>query len=251
MIKTILTLSLIAYSLLVIGQTKIEKTFPVQGIQKIELAFDYPELIQVHTWDKREVLVKGSVSINRGEHDSAFQLLSSSKNNTLQITSEIKDKNNIPRRTIIKRGDQEYFFKAADASDPAVQKFLEENGRDYTYMTNGLIQEITLEIFVPKGMECRIDAKYGLVEITDFNAPLVVNAPYGGIDATIANSTTGQLTARTKFGEILTNLDTKFQSADMNNNHHDHWTEINTNFGNGPRFDFESKFGKVYLRKPK
>jgi hypothetical protein len=248
--RAILTLGFIAYSLAVIGQTKIEKTFPAQGIQKIRLAFDFPELIQVHTWDKKEVLVKGSVSINRGEHDNAFQVLSSTNGTTLEITSEIKDKENIPRRTIIKRGEQEYFFKAKDASDPEVQKFLEENGRDYTYMTNGIIQEITLEIFVPKGTECHIDAKFGLVEITDFNAPLVVNAPHGGIDATISSNSTGQLMARTKFGEILTNLDAKFVSEDAGNDH-DHWTEINTNFGNGPRYSFESKFGKVYLRKPK
>jgi hypothetical protein len=248
--KAILTLGFIAYSLAVIAQTKIEKTFPVQGIKMIQLTFDFPELVQVHTWDKNEVLVKGSVSINRGEHDSAFQLLSNTSGSTLEISSELKDKENIPRRTIIKRGDQEYFFKAKDASDPEVQKFLEENGREYTYMTNGIIQQITLEIFVPKGMECHIDAKFGLVEITDFHAPLVVNAPHGGIDATISGSSTGQLVARTKFGEILTNLDTKFTSEDPGNDH-DHWTVINTNFGNGPRYAFESKFGKVYLRKPK
>jgi hypothetical protein len=248
--KAILTIGLLACSLIVIAQTKIEKTFPVAGIQKVELVFDYPELIRMHTWDKKEITVKGSVSINRGEHDSAFQLLSENKGNVLQISSEIRDKDNIPRRTVIKKGDQEYYFRANDASDPAVRKFLEENGGEYTYMSNGIIQEITLEIYVPKGMECRIDAKYGLVEITDFSAPLVVNAPYGGIDASIASTTTGSLTARTKFGEILTNLDTKFQSSHEEDDH-DHWTEINASLGNGPRFDLESKFGKVYLRKPK
>jgi hypothetical protein len=248
--KLILTLGFLAYGLIAFAQTKIEKTFPTQGIQKIELAFEYPELIQVHTWDKKEVLVKGSVSINRGENDNAFQLLSSTKGNVLQISSEIRDKDNIPRRTIIKKGDQEYFFKAQDASDPTVQKFLEENGRDYTYMTNGLIQEILLEVFIPKGMECRIDAKYGMVEITEFNAPIIVNAPYGGIDATISSTSTGALTARTKFGEILTNLETKFQSTGLDQGH-DHWTEVNANIGNGPRVELESKFGKVYLRKPK
>jgi hypothetical protein len=248
--KALFAIGILAYSLVVNGQTKIEKSYPVQGIQKVEMSFEYPELIQVHTWDKKEVLVRGSVSINRGEHDSAFELLSETKTNVLHLSSQIRDKNSIPRRTVIKKGDQEYYFKAGDISDPAIQKFLEENGHDYTYMSNGLIQDITLEIFIPKGMECRVDAKYGMVEITDFNAPLIVNAPHGGIDATISGASTGQLTARTKFGEILTNLDTKFQSARAENNH-DHWTEINANLGNGPRFDFESKFGKVYLRKPK
>lgn len=249
--KTILTLGLIAYSLAVTAQTKIEKTFPLQGARKIELSFEFPKLIQVHTWEKNEILIKGSVSINRGEHDQAFQLLSSTDAGVISITAELKDKDAIPRRTIIRKGDQEFFFKAPDASDPAVKKFLEENGGDYTYMSNGILQEISLEVFIPKGMECRVDSKFGLVEVTDFNAPLVVNAPFGGIDATIANSSTGRITARTRFGEILTNLDTKFESADsFHKGDHDHWTEIRASFGNGPAYDFESKFGKVYLRKP-
>ena len=127
---------------------------------------------------------------------------------------------------------------------------MDENGHDYTYMSNGIIHEITLEVFVPAGVSCRINAKYGLLEITDFNAPLVANAPYGGIDATIASNQTGILTARTKFGEILTNLDSKFKSSDVEGGH-DHWTEINTDFGHGSSYELESKFGKVYLRKPK
>jgi hypothetical protein len=246
--KAILTLGFIAYSLVVIAQTKIEKTFPTQGIQKLELAFDYPELVQVHTWDQKDVLIKGSVTINGGENDNAFQLTATNKGNVLQIISELKDKDNIPRRTVIKKGDQEYIFKAKDASDPEVQKFLNENGRDYTYISNGIQYDILLEIFVPKGMECRIDAKFGLVEITNFNAPLIVNAPHGGIDATITSAVTGELTARTRFGEILTNLDTKFNPSGIDD--HDHWTEVHAKLGGGPSYNLESKFGKVYLRKP-
>jgi hypothetical protein len=167
----------------------------------------------------------------------------------IKITSEIKDIKNLPHRTVIKKGEQEFYFKTGDINDPAVQRFIEENG-GYTYVSNGVIQDITLEIYVPRGTECRIEAKYGLVEITDFNAPLIVDATYGGVDATITPAATGELVARTQFGEILTNLDAKFKSAsDMTS--HDHWTEIETKFGQGPNYDIESKFGKVYLRKPK
>jgi hypothetical protein len=248
--KIFLTIGLLACSLMVIAQTKLEKTIPLQGSQKIEFEFDYPELIKLQTSDRKDILITGSVSINRGENDNAFQIVSEVKSNVVYIRSEIKDKDNLPRRVIIKKGEQEFFFKAKDASDPAVQKFLEENGRDYTYMSNGIIHEITLDIYVPKGMACRIDAKYGLVEITQFDGPLTVNAPYGGIDATIAASQVGHLSARTKFGEILTNLDTKFESEGIDDGDR-HWTSIQANIGKGPRFDLESKFGKVYLRKPR
>jgi hypothetical protein len=248
--KAILTIGLMVYSLALIAQTKIEKSIPVQTGQKLEFSFDFPELIRVHTWDKKEVLIKGTVSINQGENDNAFELTVNTKGNVVEIYSEIKDRNNLPKRTTIKIGEQEYYFKTGDMNDPSIQKFLEEHGNAYTYMSNGIIHEIILEIFIPKGMESRIHSKFGMVEITDFNAPLIVDAPHGGVDATIIGATTGQLTARTKFGEILTNLDTKFNSSGMESGH-DHWTEVQANFGNGPRFEFESKFGKVYLRKPK
>lgn len=250
--KILFAVGFIACSLAGYGQTKIEKTIPVRSGQKLELKMDYPELIRVHTWEGKDVLVKGEVQINNGENDNAFELHISTEGNVITITSALKDKENIPKRTMIKKGDQEYYFKASNINAPEVQKFLEEHGRDYTYMSNGIIQTIKLEVFVPKGMESRIEAKYGMVEVIDFQAPLVVDATYGGVDATITPGSTGDLTARTRHGEILTNLDVKFDGGGMPvHNEHDHWTEVHAKVGSGSRYALESKFGKVYLRKPK
>ena len=110
--KALITLGMIAYSLVVIAQTKVEKTFALQNAKQIELSFDYPELIRLHTWNKNEILVKGSVSINKGENDDAFQLLSETKGNSILIRSEIRDRENLPKHTVIKKGDKEYFFKS-------------------------------------------------------------------------------------------------------------------------------------------
>jgi hypothetical protein len=193
-------------------------------------------------------LIKGDVSINKGENDDAFELVVKQSGKVIDVSSILKDKENIPRRIVIKEGDTEYYFKAKDENDPEVQKFLEERGRSYNYMSHGIIKEITLEIFVPKGMETELASKFGLVEVKNFQAPLKVNSKFGGVDATIAERSTGELIARTEFGEILTNLDVKFNS-DKNFESHDRWTVISAKPGSGPRYDIESKFGKVYLRK--
>lgn len=233
------------------AQTKIEKTIPVKAGQKLVLNFDYPELT-LQTWDKNEVLIKGTVSINRGENDAAFELQVNT-DKEITVTSVIKDKENIPQRIVIKKGDIEYFFKAKDFNDPEIQKFLEENGHEYTYMSNGIIREIKLEVFVPKNMETSVLAKYGMVEVKSFNAPLTIDAKYGGVDATISTSSTGLLTARSRYGEILTNLDIKFDQAkfaDKSARFQDKWTEISAKLGSGPPYFIESKYGKVYLRKP-
>lgn len=250
--KRLLAAGLIACSLAGYCQTKIEKTIPVRSGQKLELKLEYPELINVRTWEGKDVLIKGTVLINNGENDNAFILNISTDGPTITVTSQLKDKEGIPKRIVVKSGDQEYFFKATDVHSPEVQKFLDEHGRNYTYMSTGIIQTITLEVFVPKGMESRIEAKYGMVEVVDFQAPLVVDATFGGVDVTIAPGLAGDLTARTRHGEILSNLDVKFDSKGMPEEHvHDHWTEVHASLGKGPRYELESKFGKVYLRKPR
>ena len=239
-------ISLLFCSMICHAQTKVEKTIPVRAGQKLILNFDYPE-VKLQTWDKNEVLIKGTVSINRGENDAAFDL-QVNMDKDITVTSVIKDKENIPQRIVIKKGDIEYFFKAKDFNDPEIQKFLEENGREYTYMSNGIIKEIKLEVFVPKNMETSVMAKYGMVEVKGFNAPLNINAKYGGVDATISTASTGQLTARSRYGEILTNLDVKFDQARFPDKQ-DKWTEISAKVGSGPSYLIESKYGKVYLRK--
>lgn len=239
--------ALLLVSLVATGQTKVEKSIPAKTGQKLVLNFDYPEL-KIQTWEQNEILIKGTVSINNGENDNAFELEVMETGPEITITSIIKNKENLPRRIMIKKGDTEYFFKAKDVNDPEVQKFLEENGREYTYMSNGIIKEINLEIFVPKNLETNVQAKYGLVEVKNFNGPLTLDAKYGGADVTIPINAVGEIMARSRYGEILTNLDVKFEQTAFR--HDNDWTEIYAKPGSGPKYSLESKYGKLYLRKP-
>jgi hypothetical protein len=247
--KTFITL-LFAISALTaaIAQTRVEKNIPWKSGQKLVMDFDYPD-VKIHTWDKNEVSVTGTASITRGENDNAFELVVEEAAGQVTISSRLNDKENIPQRIVIKKGDQEFFFKARDYNDPEIQKFLEENGHEYSYMSNGIIRDVQLEIFVPKGTETTVLLKYGTVEITKFDGPLTVDAKYGKIDASIVPQSIGELTARARHGEILTNLDIKFdQESTMSRK--DHWTVITARPGKGPAYRFETKYGNVYLRKP-
>ena len=243
----LLPLILLTLSLASNAQTAIDKTFPVLPGQKLVLNFDDPE-IKLQTWDKKEVLIKGIVSINHGENDTAFELQSNSSAQELTITSALKDKENIPQRIVIKKGEMEYTFKAKDYNDPEIQKFLEQNGRDYSYMSHGIVKEIKLEVFVPKKIETIVHAKHGLVEVKNFDAPLTIEAKHGGIDATIVAGSVGEIKARSRYGEILTNLGIPFTEV-HDADRQDKWTEISAKPGTGPRYSFESKYGNVYLRK--
>jgi hypothetical protein len=221
----------------------INKTIPVSAGQKINMRFDYPELVKVSTWDKNEISVQGSVSINNGENDDAFIFENSVNGNTVDIRSSIKDIKQLPQRITIVRDGQKMIFK--DKAE--LKKYQEEHGKGYNTMSWGADIDIVLEIKVPKNVETRIEATYGLVEIKDFNGPLTVEATYGGVDAALVEKQTGELAAETNYGEIFTNFDAKFGGSESQNR--DFHTYVTAKPGSGPKYSFESKYGNVYIRK--
>lgn len=231
------------------AQTKVEKTVAIKPGQKLQLDMDRPDLV-LHTWDKPEVLIKGTVSINQGENDNAFSILVSQVDGAVVVSSELKDEDNIPKRVVIKSGDKEYRFKATGYDDPEVQKFLEAEGRNYSYMSVGIQVDVDLEIFVPRNLETVVYTKYGAVEVRGFDAPLAVNTKYGVVDVAVPAQSVGQLVARARYGEILSNLDIRFDERGYASKKSDQWTEVSAQPGKGPAYRFESKYGNVYLRKP-
>jgi hypothetical protein len=224
------------------GQTKLDKTIPVQRGQSISLRFDYPELVKVSTWDRNEIQVTGDVSINNGENDDAFVLENSVNGNTIVINGTIPDIKRLPQRITIERDGQKIVFK--DKAE--LKKYQQEHGTAYSNMNWGADLDIVLEIKVPKNVETRIESVYGMVEVRNFTAPLIVDATYGGVDVALAEKSAGEITAETNFGEIFTNLDTKFSGLTSDNDFH---TQVKANPGTGPKYAFESKYGNVYIRK--
>lgn len=223
------------------AQTPVTKSFATSASQKILLRFDYPELIKVSTWEKNEISITGKVSINGGENDNAFELIQSVSGNTLIVENRINNLKNLPHRFTISRGEEKITFKTKQE----FEKYRQEHGGDFKYTSQGVDIDIALEIKVPRNMETKIEATYGMVEIRDFSGPLTVDATYGGVDVVVQPSTTGELVAETGYGEIYSNLDFK-ASGGVSEDFH---TRISFKPGTGPRHSFESKYGNVYLRK--
>lgn len=246
--KKILLAGLMACSLGVFAQRKIEKAIPVSADQSIKIDIKFAETIQLHTWEKKEILVRAEVSINRGENDDAFEIRSEVSDGKVMITTGLQNEEQIPRRIVIHRGDQEYFFKTGDFHHPDVEKFMAENGGSYQWSSSGILRSIKLEIFVPQGVSTTLESKFGMLEVTEFNAPLVAKANHGGIDVRVRTSDLGELRAKTRHGEILTNLDVKFDVIPANR-HDDFRTEVFKKIGSGYSYDLEAIHGKIYLRK--
>ena len=226
----------------VLAQTAVNKSFPVQSGQQVNLHFDHPELIKVSTWDRNEISVTGSVMINNGENDDAFSITSSTGGNVVYVRGEMVNMKSLPRRITIHRDGSTLTFKNKEEYN----KYAAQNGRDYDWMNNGVDIEIMLEVKVPKNMFTNMKAVYGMVEVRNFEGPIDVLSTYGGVDAALNVKTTGELIAETHYGTIYSNLDVKFTDGEEKNFHS--WVKANP--GTGPKQSFECKYGNVYLRKP-
>lgn len=239
--RTVLTLAVSLVFGLTAAQTTINKSFSTDKNQKISLKFDYPELIKISTWDKPEVQILGTVNINENESNEAFQIKESKEGNSLVIEGKIAEMKNIPRRIKVEKDNKKLIFKTREE----YQKYCKENNVTFNSMTDGVDVDIKLEIKVPRSLMTQIESQYGLVEVKDFGGTINVNAIYGGIDATVLDKNVGKLSAETHFGQIYSNLDTKFTGKDSN----DFRTLVTATFGNGPQYNLESKYGNIYLRK--
>lgn len=223
------------------AQTMVNKSYPVSAKQTIFLSFDYPELVKISTWDKNEIAITGAVSINGGENDDAFELIQSTSGNMINIENMIRNLKNLPHCITVTRGAEKLTFK----TKTDYQKYCVENGQSFNVKSQGVDMDIVLEVKVPANMQVNLKSVYGMVEVKNYTGPLTVEATYGGVDATVKETATGELIAETNYGQIYSNLDAKFSGSEFKDFH----TYVSVKPGRGPTYSFESRYGNVYLRK--
>lgn len=224
------------------AQTAINKSLPAKPGQKLQMNFDYPDLIKIKTWSKNEIRIDGTVSINGGENDDSFELLTETGPNLIMISSKIHNIKSLPQRMMVIKDGKKIIFK--DKSD--YKKYKEVNGGAFDVMSYGQEFEIRLEITIPANMETHLESVYGMVEVSEFEAPLTVVATYGGVDAALMEKNVGELKVETNYGEIYSNLNSKLEGSKIDR---DFYTYVSAKLGQGPPYSFESKYGNVYLRK--
>lgn len=232
------------------AQKPVSKLVKHNHGQSINLYFAYPELIKVTTWDRDEIEVTGTASINNGKNDDSFDIKVDSESDVLFISSIIKDHDKLPRMKVVVIGDTKYYFDNEN-DHQAINRLKEERGSEKgSYTMHGVIKEINLAIKVPKNIALVIESKHGLVELNKINAPVKVISKFGGIDISISENAKRNLEISTRFGEIYTNMDMEFDKGNRRENNH--WTIVKSQLnGGGNLCELESKFGNIYVRKDK
>lgn len=226
------------------AQTTLNKTYPLKQGDKIELDFDYPKIVRISTWDKNEVSVTAHVSINEGENDTAFVLEGKTVDGVLAIRNRINNMDKLPRiYTVVNQDGKKTVFRSKED----FKAFTNANSGNRRMTSEGVDLQITIEIKIPAAaVATNVKSTYGMVEMVNFNAPANINATYGGIDATVAEASTGKLQATTSYGQIYTNLDLKLTDKTEK----DFFTSFTAEPGKGPTYILKSTYGKIYIRKP-
>lgn len=219
------------------AQTTVSKSYPARPGQQVILKFDYPK-VKVSTWDKSEISVVAHVSINDGENDSAFSLDEKETGGAIVINEQIRDLDKLPRRYTVVQGGRKTVFKSKEAYQTSGLGAAER-------YSEGAEIDVTIEVKVPQFCTADINAVYGIVELTNFNAPITIDATYGGIDATLTPALTGKLQATTHYGQIYSNLNLQLKDHTQR----DFFNSITAEPGKGPAYSFTSTYGKIYLRK--
>ncbi|WP_286755894.1 hypothetical protein [Roseivirga sp. UBA838] len=242
--KTIaITLALLCISGGLFGQSTLEKTYALGPQEKLALQFDYPQLIQLRTWNKQEVLIKARVFINGEEVRDDFKLLDSRKSGVLLIESQLEN---------LDKYKSQYIFIDEDIEE-SKNVSIKRGGKTLVFGNgkgsyhNGTRIDIELEVFVPKEGEVEVEARYGLVEVVEMPKMLEIVATYGGADVKVAEPSLKELEVSTSWGQIFSNLTSPIQVTGGERIGEQMVASYSASKG-AESVRIKSKYGHIYLR---
>lgn len=231
-----------------IAQKQITQRFEVAKSDNISLRFDEANVVRVEGWDQAHIEIVADVSINDGTQDEAYKIEGEKNGNTFQINGLLKDKSELPQVIRIKKGDQVYTFHTDDWDSPEIKQFYEEHGREgISWKSHGISWDVHITIKVPNKSTLNVTSRHGVVELVGLSGNVEANSTHGGIDLTIDRAMRGTLSAKTRWGNIYSNVDLDIDPSSSNRD----WNHVvaSVNGGSSASFELESKHANIYLRK--
>lgn len=211
-----------------------EKSFDFSRKQNLLVNFKFAEDIKVEQWNKNEILIKVSYTIDDGKGNKHFNLKTRNNNSTLEIYSDFGN-----------------YYKNRN------RKYLNYHRDSYNSVT-----KINYTLYVPKDIKFEIKSISGSVYIDEFKGKLTTDLISG--DVTIKKYTgdlqlktisgdldvviiKAKIKAKTLTGTIYSNLN--FDIDKKRSSHSSH-NIITGNVNNGNQHvDFNTISGNIYMRK--
>ncbi len=170
----------------VFAQKVVEKTISANGKKEMFLDAKFATDIELATWDKNEIYVKASASIDEGEFDDYFDLVFSDDGSSLDI-------------------EEEYGTLWDDLKEKWKKK---KNDKKYCCNTD---MEITYKVFVPNGLRLRLKSISGSAVVSQYKGDLTVEFISGDVEIKRYD---GNVSLKTISGDLDIKVDEAFLVAE-------------------------------------
>ncbi|MEQ8470293.1 MAG: DUF4097 family beta strand repeat-containing protein [Marinoscillum sp.] len=213
--KNLLIVLLLTAGLVTNAQRKVTESATVSGQDLLELGFDFADEIEINTWDKNEVLVEVSVSINDGEYDHIFTLDKRVTERSIRIDMD-KD-----------------MWKKIDREDS-----------NCSFTSN-----IYYKVYMPASLELESNTISGDYLIKNYAKQLNLKTISGDIDISVPSNKGLDFKAKTVSGEIYSDLDIEYPDGREGLKQIVGMNVTGRIYNGGTPMKLETISGNIYLRR--
>ena len=215
----------------VFAQKIIDKKLSWSKDQLVNLNLKFGDSIRVRYWDKQEVSIRMSVSINSGKLNDAFLVTSSSSSDELILKTDFDEK-------MLKQGKKE------DCPKDKSSSIKNENGDGERYY---VCSEISYQVFLPREARLKLESINGNIDIEGASTAVFAKTISGYVDMTWPKTKGANLAMQTITGEVYSDLKIDFKNKEKNPIVG--YLLKGALNGGGPEVHLESISNNVYLRK--
>lgn len=213
-----------------LAQRIIQKTLPVKTSQSISLNFRFGDSIQIRYWDKSELSVRISASINNGKLDDALLVTSETTDSEVQLKTDLDQKQ-------LEAG------KAEDCPDKHYTWHSKKDGKEHF-----VCSQINYQVFLPRHAKLKVETINGNIDIQGASEAVVAKTISGFVDLSWPKTKGATVAMKTITGEVYSNLDIAFTSKREKHPIVGYQLEGDV-LGGGPTLKLESISNHIYLRR--
>lgn len=213
-------------------QRIVEKSFSMNGDQKVRLDLRFGETISVNAGEKNEVAFKAVIEINNGKLNDALELDFNTENG-LKITSDYNKQK-------LKAGRRQ------DCPDQYSRYSWNNRSDDDSYV---VCSNISYELRVPENIDLDVESISSDIELAGLTGPVRAKSISGFVDLSWPVENSANLNIKTVSGEAFTDLD-NLQFKNKKKQIPLVGYSLKGTIGTGgPEVSIESVSGNIYLRK--
>jgi hypothetical protein len=214
------------------SQKIITKTLPLSADQAVHLNLKFGDDIRVRYWDKSDVSVRISATINNGKLNDAVTVETASTSTAVSINTDFD-------KELIKQG------KSEDCPGSKSTWRTDRNGDSFSVCST-----INYEIFLPRKAALRVETISANIDIQGSSSPVWAKSISGYVDMSWPGSKGANVAMKTITGEVYSDLAIDFNGKHQKNPLVGYLLE-GTVLSGGPDVRLESISNHIYLRKEK